>query len=398
MYEIIGEGNAAIKIKRSNKVSKEMEVFYNPVMKLNRDISILLLNSLGKKGMQISLPLAGSGIRGIRLLKELDKNKIKSLSFNDYSQKALNSIVNNLELNKIRKFTIIKNTNNSNNKKITNKNGNKIKIFNEDANLFLLKSSGFDYIDIDPFGTSNPYLDSAVKRISREGILAVTNTDTAALSGTYPKACIRKYWALPKKDYMMHETGLRILIRKVQLIGMQYEKALLPIFSYSRDHYFRVFFQCIKGKKTADDIARQQGMFNDAGPLWLGSLWDVKLANKMHSTLIKNSVYKSNKSLKISSIKGNKKIKDNCISNNNQNYNELLKFLKIIKEESKTGCIGFYDVHDIAEKKGYGKIMKKERIIEKIKGMGFKAANTHFSGTGIRSDVPCNKLLELLKE
>ena len=88
-------------------------------------------------------------------------------------------------------------------------------------------------------------LDSAIKRISRNGILAVTNTDTAALTGTYPKACIRKYWSMPKRDYMMHETGLRILIRKVQLVGMQYEKALYPIFSYFKDHYFRIFFQCV---------------------------------------------------------------------------------------------------------------------------------------------------------
>ena len=70
---------------------------------------------------------------------------------------------------------------------------------------------------------------------------------------------------------MMHETGLRILIRKVQLIGMQYEKALFPIFSYLKDHYFRVFFRCIKGKKICDEIAEKHGMLNDAGPLWLCS-------------------------------------------------------------------------------------------------------------------------------
>jgi len=159
----------------------------------------------------------------------LNKGKIRSISFNDYSTNAVISIANNLKLNKINKFTIIKNTLNLfsdvKNNKTKNKNFNeKISVYNEDANLFFLNSTGFDYIDIDPFGTSNPYLDSAIKRISRNGILAVTNTDTAALSGTFPKTCMRKYWAMPKRDYMMHETGLRILIRKIQLIGMQYEK------------------------------------------------------------------------------------------------------------------------------------------------------------------------------
>lgn len=421
MYELVKEGDAAIRIKKADKVSKEMEVFYNPVMKLNRDISILLLNSVDRKNMQIALPLAGSGIRGIRLLKELDKNKIKSISFNDYSKKAVDSIISNLKMNKLNKFAIIDNAINNyydnkatikkiNNNLKTNKkcdNGKynlknkRIMVFNEDANLFLLKSSGFDYIDIDPFGTSNPYLESAIKRISRNGILAVTNTDTAALAGTYPEACMRKYWSKPKLDYMMHETGLRILIRKAQLIGMQHEKALFPVFSYFKDHYFRVFFECIKGKKLCDDVAARHGMLNDAGPLWLGELWDGKLANRMHSTLLKNPI--DDESLKISSIKNketiNKSNNDkNLIIKNNQNTNELLKFLKTIKEESKINAAGFYDLHDIAEKRKLKKIMRKDEVIKKINNIGFKASNTHFSGTGIRTNAPYNLLFKLLKE
>ena len=94
--KLITEGSAKISIKTSDKVSKDMDVFYNPVMKLNRDISVLLLNSINKKNIQISLPLAGSGIRGIRFLKELNKGIIKSISFNDCSKKAVNSIKNSL--------------------------------------------------------------------------------------------------------------------------------------------------------------------------------------------------------------------------------------------------------------------------------------------------------------
>src|SRR3989344_2036986 len=181
MKTIIEEGLAKINIENKKIVSKNMEVFYNPIMSLNRDISVLLLNSLDKKNMQIADPLAASGIRGIRFLKELNKNKIRKIYINDIDKNAVKSIKENLKL------------------------------------------TGFDYIDIDPFGTPNPFLDAACKRLAREGIMAVTATDTSALAGTYPQACIRKYWAVPKKDAIMHETGLRILIRKIQLVGAQYE-------------------------------------------------------------------------------------------------------------------------------------------------------------------------------
>jgi len=352
MYKLINEGSAKIFASIEKKISKKLQVFYNPIMQLNRDISILLLNSIDKNNLQIADPLAASGIRSIRIIKELNKNKIKFIYINDNDKNFLNTIKNNLKLNKIK----------------INK---KIRIYNEDANMFLLKSSGFDYIDVDPFGTPNPFLDIAIKRLSRGGILAVTATDTAALTGTFPKATLRKYWANSKKDSNMHETGLRILIRKIQLVGAQYDKALSPIFSYFRDHYFRIFLKCIKGKKEVDKIMKLHDFLNESGPLWSGNLFDIKLVNDMYNSFIKN----------------------NSIKNN-----EIMKFLKIIKNESKINTIGFYDIHNIVKKEIIKKILKKEELIRKIKNMGFKASETHFSGTGIRSDITYSKLVRLLKE
>lgn len=212
MYKQIIEGKAVVKVPKEEKISKELPVFYNPVMKLNRDISVLILQNVVNKKMQIGLPLSGTGVRGVRLLKELNKSKIKEVCFNDVNPKAVKIIKQNLKLNKVRG-----------------------KVFSKDANLFLLESHGFDYIDIDPFGSPNFLLDSAVKRLSRGGILAVTATDAGGLAGSFPKACLRKYWAKSVRNSTMHENGLRILIRKVQLIGAEHDKALIPIFSYFKD-------------------------------------------------------------------------------------------------------------------------------------------------------------------
>ena len=176
MRIIAEEGSTKLKVHKAEKISKEMGVFYNPVMGINRDISVLLLNSIKKDNLQIADPLAASGVRSIRFLKEFNKDKIKGIYINDYNKDAVKSIKGNLALNKIQY---------KNNKQIT--------IKNEDANLFLLNSAGFDYIDIDPFGSPNFLLDSSCRRISRSGILAVTATDTSALCGTFPKACLRKY-------------------------------------------------------------------------------------------------------------------------------------------------------------------------------------------------------------
>ena len=354
MKTIISEGLAKIKIESRKVVSKEMKVFYNPVMSINRDISVLLLNSINKNNMQIADPLAASGIRGIRFLKELSKNKIKNISINDYDKNSIISIKNNLKLNKIKN------------------NGSKIKIFNEDANLFLLNSAGFDYIDIDPFGSPNFLLNSSIVRLAREGILAVTATDTGALCGSFPDACIRKYWAVPKSDAIMHETGLRILIRKIQLIAAQYDKALTPIFSYSKEHYMRVFLKNEKGKNKAGEILKMHGMFGNAGPMWLGNLFDYKLSAKMHVNSVKNKMFRKNK--------------------------ELIAFLKIIKEESKINSVGFYDIHDICSKNKISFMPTIKKLIKEIEGNGYNASKTHFKGEGIRSNIPLNELIKLLEK
>jgi tRNA (guanine26-N2/guanine27-N2)-dimethyltransferase len=339
-FEQTAEGKALVFVPKEKKVSKKLPVFYNPAMKLNRDISVLLLNSVENKSMQIALPLAGTGVRGVRFLLELKKGKIKNINMNDYGDEPAKIINKNLKLNKIKKSS-------------------KIKITKKDANMFLLESSGFDYIDIDPFGTPNYFLDSAVKRLARGGILAVTATDTSALAGTFPSACKRKYWAVPLRNELKHEIGLRILIRKVQLIAAQFEKALTPIYSYSDQHYMRVFFSCEKGKHKADKIIEQQGNYEKAGPIWLGKLWDKRLASKIA------------------------KQSDERI-------------LRLIAEESKLDTVGFHDMHKICKRSKIKNIPKTKDIIKAIKKKGYKAAETHFSPSSLRSDIPLKTLLKLL--
>ena len=340
MYKIIEEGKAKVNVPKEEKISAKLPVFYNPVMKFNRDMSVLLINSVDDKEIDAALALAGTGVRGVRLLKETKKTK--KVFFNDMSKEAIRIIEKNLVGNKIAK--------------------SKYEIFNEEANDFMRKVK-FNYIDIDPFGTPNPFLDMVCKKAGRNSIVAITATDTAPLAGTYINACKRKYWALPKKDANMHETGLRILIRKVQLVAAQYDKAMVPMFSYYKDHYFRIFFRCIKGKKEVDKVQKQHDMFNGAGPLWTGSLNDKALVMKM---------------------KKNNDIEDNQ------------KFLETLYEETRINQLGFYDIHEIAKKIKIKNIPGFELLFDKIKKRKYKVSRTIFSKTGIKSDICYDELVKIL--
>ena len=355
-------------------VNRKMEVFYNPVMASNRNISILLLNSLPNTRMNIADPLAGSGIRSLRFLKELKKGKINQLFVND----------RNFFFPKVFKDNARKN----------NLTIGKVTISNEEASLFLFNQiktkkkpanfcGYFDYIEIDPFGSPNSFLDAAIARICRGGIIAVTATDTAALTGTYEKVTRRKYWAQPLRNYLMHEIGVRILIRKIQLQGIQFEKALIPLLSYHQDHYFRLYLQSCRGKEKCDEVVKQHqyflfchhclnfktSLFNReqcgcghqfafAGPLWVGNLGEVALLQKMA---------------------------------NNNPFPEEQKFLELLKAEAAVGVMGFYDLHVLARKYKMN-VPKMEPVLKKL-----KAVRTPFSPQGIKTEKGIKEILTIFR-
>lgn len=417
---MLTEGKAQLDINQE-KVSKKAEVFYNPVMKFNRDVTLLLLDSVSDKQMQATLPLCASGVRGIRMLKELKESKIKSISFNDYNENVVNNLRKNLILNQLdnlidnsedniitlkNNLTIKSDYLSDKNSLIKNsdkkRNLPKIQIFNKDANQFLSESHGFDYIDLDPFGTPNPFLDMSIKRLSRGGILAVTATDTSGLTGTYLKVTRRRYWSIPLHNELMHEVGIRILIYKIQLIGAQYDKALTPIYCYSKDHYYRVFFRCLKGKSRVDSIVKehkyllydkshlnwetlplqsliyinannpkenntkveysQKKISDVCGPLWCGKLWDKKLAEK---------IAKNKLNLELSNVEKT--------------------ILEQIKEESNIEEFGFLDMHKFG--KVYKKNLKISDVLDLLKKNNINASRTHFTPYGIRGvsgETLCN--------
>ncbi len=347
-----------------------MDVFYNPIMVSNRNISITLLNSILNKDMNIALPLAGSGIRGVRFLKELSKEKINHIFFNDKKENFNKTLTKNFKTNNIKT------------KKTT--------ITNEEASLFLLNQINsktkpksfcgyFDYIDLDPFGSPNPFLSAAIARISRKGIIAVTATDTAALSGTYENVTKRKYWATPLRNHLMHEIGIRILIRKIQLLGAQFEKALTPILSYHKDHYVRIYLRSDSGKTKCDNLLKQHQYFlynsktsefktspsnNEknfnqvAGPLWVGKLFDSKLLK----TMVKNNTFP-----------------------------EEQKFLEALQKESTLNLPGFYDLHVIS-KKHYIACPKLDVPTKNLRGV-----RTHFSLNGIKTKKSIKEVIRILK-
>ena len=94
------EGKAKFLANLSGKdkgPGKPKGVFYNPAMKMSRDLHVAFSNKIGLKGAMLD-GLAASGIRGIRLTLESNINS----EFCDVSTLATETIEKNLKLNEIK--------------------------------------------------------------------------------------------------------------------------------------------------------------------------------------------------------------------------------------------------------------------------------------------------------
>ena len=373
----IEEGLTKIEFPEFDKVSSDAPVFYNPHMELNRDLSILAIQVFQKeedRSIDICDLFGGSGIRGIRYKNEIDG--VENVSINDISELANEYERHNIELNNL----------------------DDIEVYQHDASMFLrMKRGEFDVIDIDPFGTPSPFLDSAGYCARRNSLLCVTATDTSALCGTYKEPCIRKYNAKPYKSEYCHENGIRILAGFVALTLAKYSKCIDIKMSHSTEHYMRLYIKIEKGSKKTDETLKNIGYISHcrnclhrqtakglaspieetcpvcgeklvhAGPLWLGKIQDKEFIQKM----IDESEHK-----KINTEK------------------QVLKLLNSCLQEADAPAT-FFDVHTICKSLKIS-APKLDLIFEEIKNRGFIAIKTHYNPIGIKTDANITNLQKIL--
>ena len=66
----------------------------------------------------------------------------------------------------------------------------------------------FEVIDLDPYGTAVPFLESTINAIADGGMIAVTFTDMAVLCARSPHVTFYKYGGIPLTKKFCHEVIL----------------------------------------------------------------------------------------------------------------------------------------------------------------------------------------------
>lgn len=379
--EALREASAALLVPRLETYFKgrreyipsRTPVFYNPLMAFNRDLAVLAIRVYQRRiqrSLDVCEPFTGCGVRGIRFAKEVQN--VSHIVLNDLNPQAINLTRFNVERNGLSE---------------------KITIQQMDAHALMSSHARpkkrFDVIDLDPFGSPSPFLDSAVRAIKKGGLLALTATDMAPLCGVKPSACVRKYLGKPLRTEYCHEVAVRLLLNALVLTAAKHDLGVTVFFSHSTDHYIRVYTQILHGAQKANDAIGRLGYVVHcfhclnrkwtiglsnfpprtcavcggemavAGPLWMDSLFDSDFCREM---------LEEARSVEL----GDRR--------------RVLRLLNVILTEVG-GPPTYYVVDKISKNLGLPGL-SKAALIEKLIEHGFHATETHFNPRGIRSDAP----------
>jgi tRNA (guanine26-N2/guanine27-N2)-dimethyltransferase len=362
-------------------IPTNLKVFYNPKMVSNRDISLLVCNHLSQKlnkKILVCEPLSGSGIRGVRFGNEM-ASSFERILLNDINYEAYKLIQYNIRLNNLT---------------------NVAKASNDDANSLLSLYSrsrwNFDYIDIDPFGSPIPFLNSAIRAIrKRDSILALTSTDMSVLCGVYPLKAFKTYGGFSFRTDYCHEIALRLLIHKVNHELNINEVGMKPLLSYYSDNYVRTYIEIRSREKSSDNLEKYIFLehcskchfrevikhFFDfdqkcpecgekliyAGPMWSGELSDKNFVNEILA--LRNFDYLPT-------------------------YKNIKKLLNLIAREIGMP-VTYYNLHSLCDSLQI-KVPKTDEVISLIKNNNYNAVRTHFNSRSVKTDAPVNVIKKIL--
>ena len=169
-----------------------------------------------------------------------------------------------------------------------------------DARMAMIQGS-FQWIDLDPFGSPVQFLDTALQGLGRVGVLEVTATDTAALTGSSSTSGMRRYGHNGIVDHYAHDDAVRVLLGTVATSAARLDRSIEPILALFDGHHVRVSVLVRKSKLGADENRQQMGwrvrhddlpytfvkhptpeqFERSSGPMWIGPLWNEDITSRM---------------------------------------------------------------------------------------------------------------------
>ncbi|NWY98056.1 TRM1L protein, partial [Loxia curvirostra] len=254
-YEVVKESATDVQVLPNHSTPQKTDSYFNPKMKLNRQLIFCALAVLAgeRKPIECLDAFGATGIMGLQWAKHL-RSSVK-VTINDCNENSVTMIKENCHLNKMKVKLNIKEEDDG--ETVGNgENSDTIEVTKMDANVVMHLRS-FDFIHLDPFGTAVNYLDSAFRNVRNLGIVSLTSTDISSLYAKAQHVALRHYGCNIVRTEYYKELAARAVIAAVTRAAARCNKGIEVLLAVALEHFVLVVVRVLRGPATADDSAKK---------------------------------------------------------------------------------------------------------------------------------------------
>ncbi|XP_054021269.1 TRMT1-like protein isoform X3 [Dryobates pubescens] len=255
-HQVLKESATDIRVLPNYSTPQKTDSYFNPKMKLNRQLIFSALAVLAKERTPIECldAFGATGIMGLQWAKHL-RSSVR-VTINDCNENSVAMIQENCHLNKMKVKLNTKEDDNDEAMRDGEDNTDTIEVTKMDANVIMHLRS-FDFIHLDPFGTTVNYLDSAFRNVRNLGIVSLTSTDISSLYSKAQHVALRHYGCNIVRTEYYKELAARIVIAAVARAAARCNKGIEVLLAVALEHFVLVVVRVLRGPSSADDSAQK---------------------------------------------------------------------------------------------------------------------------------------------
>ncbi|MGK7962525.1 tRNA (guanine-N1)-methyltransferase [Crocosphaera sp.] len=351
--------------------------FYRPQSKITRDLGVLAAKvyKQSQGNLRVLDVMTGCGVRSIRYYLESDANFIWA---NDSNPENQSIIEYNLG------FMLDKNK-----AKISYKNANNI--FFECYN----NKDYYDLVDVDVFGSPNPYLSTVLWGTKIGGLIYLTCTDGRTGTGHLPENCLQVYGSYGRSHPAAQEQVLRLMIgstlQQAATIGLGIE----PIFSYFTGQTYRVMLRLLPKINLNLDNYGFLGYCHQCGEYQTISYQKLGKIRCFNQEDNKHYNYTISGAMWLGNLHNKAYLETMKNLANNLKWTNVTDLLSTMINESNFPPY-FYTLGEIG-KRGKLDIPKRSQLIQALENSGFPATNTHINPQAIKTNATLKQCIDIAK-
>uniref|UniRef100_A0A8C1CNM2 tRNA (guanine(26)-N(2))-dimethyltransferase n=1 Tax=Cyprinus carpio carpio TaxID=630221 RepID=A0A8C1CNM2_CYPCA len=441
-YEIMKELGTNVQLLPNHTTPQKTDTYFSRKMKTNRQLVFCSLAVLAEERNPLECldAFGATGIMGLQWAKHL-RNSVK-VTINDINEACVKMIKENCHLNHIRVEG--------------NRTGRQldgagdadspialVEVVKMDANV-IMHLRPFDYIHLDPFGTSVNYLDAAFRNVRNLGIVSVTSTDTGSLYSKSLNVTLRHYGCQIVRTEYYRELAARMVLASVARAAARCNKGIEVLLAVALEHFVLVVVRVLRGPTQADESAKklrqllhcqwceervflkpgsmvEENLYRqlpcqchgsmpgktaiELGPLWAGPLFNTGFLRRMLVAAVQHNMEDIQPLVKTliceadcTTLKPFPVLGYSALSNQAKRKTtgeDSGNVLKKIKADTSLEHPAFY--YSIHRHSIRGMNMPKlNKFLQYLTEAGFRVSRTHFDPTGVRTDATLAQFKEVL--